>query len=588
MNRLNKILLTLGCALSFTGSLSAQVNTNFQFVSFWQLTNYFNSVINTGINNTNIPTNQNLLVIGGGLTAITNVSSLYTNTNMFTMVSIYSLGGTNYTNIYTNTTVVTNTLTQITLSTNGQPIPIVSGGTGVSTKANLATLVLTNQTLLSSAYFGDLNPTHTNTVTSGSFPVALYPGQMIMTYGQSINGFIGQLYMSGADLSWGSGIQLGKTAIMGSDASQSLLVRGQKGAGETSMISVQNLDTNQYDNITWWDNTGLEQGSIGYANTNTPDYRGVNFLDDQAASGFYFTQAGSLMGGKEKDTGDFVWYQGNSTSSANPFVGLNQIFRIQRATGILYGNGAGLTNISASQVASNTVLYNPTISNLTMNGSFVMTNDVGGSGYFVVGKTGNNPAVTTSPVIYQSITGGNTGFLDTFRIWSPYNLSNQYSDISYENGSSLLGPSDRHQVAVTGVSSQGGNWNGSYTNQGQYGVYSGAWDAGNCFVTEMTGNGSNLWPWIVAGNYSGNAIAPSIFISRGHSHFMITDQLTGSTNYFDFVKSNANFLMPYGSAIMKNIGLTNTTTNLPSNTTTPKYYLTVTNNGVSGSIPIYQ
>lgn len=586
MNKLNKILLTLGCALSFTGSINAQVNTNFQFVSFWQLTNYINGIINSPISGSN-------LVIGSGLLASTN--SINSN---------------------------------ITITTNGIAVTIANGGTGVSDTNSLAVLVRGSLSKLDNSYFADTTPSNTNVANIAAFPVAQYPGQMLMTYGPGIGGQIaGQLFFSGNDLSWRRDLQLGYTSIFANDTggTQALLVKAGNGTGIDNPITLLNADTNHYSAIRWLDSFSSEQGAMGFGNVNVPFYRGINYFEDnQNRNGFYFTGSRNVMGGLEKTTGDFVWYQGNSISSNNPFAGLTQIFRIQRSSGVISGNGSGLTGIIATATngtasvddagyfadhSHNTVANISAFPPAAFPGQMLMTYDstIGGSvsgQLFFAGadkswrrdiQVGRTSILSTAPnaaealLVKQTNATGNTITMQsidsaTFSAidWLDAGGSEKgavgfgnSSVTNYRGVNYIDDSSDANGFYFTGASSLNG---GSLATNGNFVWFTGTSTSSNSPYTglsksfEINRTNGSVNTYVSSTNF-GSSVENVLQVTNFAN---ITNLTAGKINMAGLIKLSSD--LAWSSA----------TTNIPVSTNAPKYYITVTNNNAAGYIPIYQ
>lgn len=207
-----------------------------------------------------------------------------------------------------------------------------------------------------------------------------------------------------------------------------------------------------------------------------------------------------------------------------------------------------ITNLVAGIRATNGNGYNTTISNMTVNGSFLYTNTSTTSNSLRIIVTGTNNPATQMPLLAQVIYGGNTNFLDTLNIACANDLPNNYADITWGNfNSAHIGTAfpDYNQEFEMGISSLNGNWNTPFPGQSNYGVFAGAWQtpAGNCLVLEC--NGTN--PYIIAGHVISGEISPTWFISGGHSNVFVTDRFSGRTNYFDMDRSTASFNVPYGN-----------------------------------------
>lgn len=195
-----------------------------------------------------------------------------------------------------------------------------------------------------------------------------------------------------------------------------------------------------------------------------------------------------------------------------------------------------------------------TFSNLVVNGSFVMTNASTNVFLYMITST-NPPQGTTpfgqSPMFAENIPGGNTGYIDTLSIGCPYDYPNNYADITggfFHNGTPGSGQLGFIQEFAFGMCSTNGNWatNGSYSlaypSQLQYGVYGGS----NFPAIVLELNNGN--PFVVASD-NVNGIVPAFFLSHNATDFMVTDQSTGSTNYFDFNKITGSFQMLYGTNV---------------------------------------
>ena len=310
-------------------------------------------------------------------------------------------------------------------------------------------------------------------------------------------------------------------------------------------------------------------------------------------------------------------------------------------SGTFSGNGAGLTNLAAAIAAvngagTNTTLINASLSatNLQINGAtplfgFVQTNNVGGGGIF------GGQIQPYTPHFGEAIPGGNTNFNDTLQIACDALLSNNYADLSfgYWVGTPYTSANFQTQGGI-GVGSQGGNWNIPFLNQSNWGVY----QPGAFVMCAVGGN-----PIIFAGDILGDPTPgdiPQMFLSHNYTHFFITDQWTGETNYFDFNKTTANFSVPYGTvsavaladgsgtlpaatniaslsganiftgsntfkgsvytaggyaaaAFVGTVTVTNAptfnhTNTAPTNSTTPILWMDVTNNGLVYKMPLYQ
>lgn len=97
-------------------------------------------------------------------------------------------------------------------------------------------------------------------------------------------------------------------------------------------------------------------------------------------------------------------------------------------------------------------------------------------------------------------------------------------------------------------------------------------------------------PWVFAGTANagvGPTGEPEFFMETNHYGMHITDWATGQTNYFNFIRTNANFTVPYGSVIAHNVSFDNPT-NTPANTNLIRSWFTLTNNGAVFYVPMYQ
>ena len=600
MKNLIKIMLVIVCALSIQANVSAQTNTNFMFVSWWQMTNYFAGVVD-GINNFN-SSNTSSLIISSGLTAITNSSAVVTNTNsyIYQYTLIYSNGTTNvnFTNTATNIVVQTNIVSMVTITTNGNTQQIANGGTGVTTLTNLATLVLTNLALNDPAYFADTSPGSTNVVTV--FPVARYPGQLLMTFNSTIGGTLGgQLYMAGSDLSWRRGLELGWTtifAISNDSASQALLVKGGSNSGLGAVMNMQNLDTNKFVNFGWFDSGNTPRGSLGFGNNNAPVYRGINYLDDNNAGvGFYHTGGGTVFGGVEKTTGDLVWYSGISTSSNNPFIGLTNIFRVQRSSGLITGNGGGLTNIN---VALSNLAGTFPQDNINFNGGikaigstqFMSTNlGFGQPNQFLWFFMGNSNLVNSN--LYQTDAGLFLVNLNPTTSGSQLNLVPTSTNQSYpgwintgvtNSDGNPIGYSPNQQLSIImgGVDCQVG---GDLPNIGMIvqnypGRFAIATD--QSYVSGISGN----YPYVLTDPTNAITHFPMWTWTNSPAAFSITNFYRDSLSINN---GNGNVIAGNNFLVKGSLGLNNPT-NVPANTNIVRAYMAITNQGVLYYQSLYQ
>jgi hypothetical protein len=227
-------------------------------------------------------------------------------------------------------------------------------------------------------------------------------------------------------------------------------------------------------------------------------------------------------------------------------------------SGTFTGDAKGLAGLLPQNVAGCTNWWvtatNASVSNLNLSGSFISTNST--SNYFLYNVTGTNPPAAQQPMIAQAIHGGNVNYLDTLLIACAYDLPNNYADIQFGNfNSGNIGSAypQFNAEAVMGLSSMGGNWNFPYPGQSNYGVYDGWWNHRNSFVLELEGGN----PYIIVGDPESGGLIPQVILSRNYEHYLITDQLTGQTNYFDFNKTNATEYLPYGPVVAAGFFTTN-------------------------------
>lgn len=586
--KLNLKKLLIGCALGLSLNASAQPNTNFHLVSYYELTNFFHGFITNGFGSTNP------IIVSSGLSAFTNTNGIF-------------------------------------ITTNGIPITIANGGSGTNSAAGLKTVAGGTIAVSNNAFFGDNNPTDVGIATG--LPTANYPGQLLMTYGQNIGGIYGgQLFISGNDLSWRRGIQTGpitifqyETNVLGAPVvNNPLNVRAGINSAVDNLIMMQNMDSNHYDAITWNDEINFERGAMGFGNAAVPFYKGINYLEDVAdANGFYFVGNSNVMGGLEKTTGDFVWYQGHSSSSNNPFVGLTQIFRIQRSSGILFGNGAGLTGIVASatngtasvdnasyfaDVFNNNVTPTNALPVASFAGQMVMTYDSTIQGQqagqlFFAGADKSwrrDLMLGRVSILGQTVGAGESLLVKTTNmnnVITIQNLStNLFSAIDWlDSTNGVRGDIGFGNVGTTVY--RGVNYaDDNNTNSGFYFTSGGSLNGG-----AQATNGNFVW-------YTGTSTSsnsPYIGLNKSFE----VDRNTGIVNaYGTFITGLArvatitagggtfsnNVVMSSnatinGSAIIAaNLAFTTATTNLPSNTNNPVYYIKITNGGLAGSIPVYQ
>lgn len=171
----------------------------------------------------------------------------------------------------------------------------------------------------------------------------------------------------------------------------------------------------------------------------------------------------------------------------------------------------------------------------------------GPSPHFIYQQT-NIPATYSqgTPIFANFIPGGNPTFNDALIIACDDLLPNGYADIAfgYFGGGLNTDPTNFVTSGGIGVSSYNGNWGTPWLNQSNYGV----WNPGALTVCTVGGTA-----FIVCGDYVGqtlNGDIPEFFISSNGYHVMITDQSSGSTNYFDFNRTNSVLNIPYGGLVI--------------------------------------
>lgn len=228
-------------------------------------------------------------------------------------------------------------------------------------------------------------------------------------------------------------------------------------------------------------------------------------------------------------------------------------------SGTFSGNGSGLTNLAAAIAAVNGVGANTTLTNASVSATNFFLGGLSPNFLYVqsnvLGEIIDGESTETGvPVFANFVPNGNPNYNDCLIVACDDTLTNTYGDIAfgYYGYGDDTSPGNFQTQAGIGISSIGGNWNTPWLNQSNYGIY----QEGSFVLCVVGGN-----PVVFAGNILGNPKGdiPEMFLSHNYTDFMITDQWTGSTNYFDFNKINASFYVPYGAVITPNIYATNVT-----------------------------
>ena len=228
-------------------------------------------------------------------------------------------------------------------------------------------------------------------------------------------------------------------------------------------------------------------------------------------------------------------------------------------SGTFSGNVSGLTNLAAAIATVNGAGTNTTLTNASVSATNLFIGGLSPSFLYVQSNVlgaiiDGEPTQTGVPIFANFVPNGNPNYNDCLIVACDYALTNTYGDIAfgYYGAGDDTSPGNFRTMAGIGVSSIGGNWNTPWLNQSNYGIY----QQGSFVICMVGGN-----PVVFAGNILGNPKGdiPEMFLTQNYTDFMITDQWTGSTNYFDFNKTNANFYVPYGAVITPNIYATNVT-----------------------------
>lgn len=219
--------------------------------------------------------------------------------------------------------------------------PIPTGSVLVISNSANRAAVGGSQVQNNPAYFADAAD---NAIAAG-LPTADFAGQLLMTYNTGIGGNVaGQLFFAGQDLSWRRDLQLGGVTIYQTtgSANDGLYVKVTNGID--NCITLQNQASNHFSAMRFTDFLGSETGAVGYGNTAALIYPDMDFLESYAnGKGFYFVGNGKALGGLERTTGSFVWFDGTTAADTNAvrvakitqagvFTNLSDI----RAGGIVY------------------------------------------------------------------------------------------------------------------------------------------------------------------------------------------------------------------------------------------------------------
>lgn len=179
-----------------------------------------------------------------------------------------------------------------------------------------------------------------------------------------------------------------------------------------NVISVRNMNTQHFSAIRYLDQTGQEQGAVGWGNSSASIFNSILYLESFGGGhGFYFTTAvGGISFGMEKTTTDLVClYPGQQTDGFNA---TNVMFRVVHNTGAVsnYGNmtvgklifaGSGAQQITLAAGSLNASAFDAT-----------QTGTVNHDAMTIDGRAfvGNNPTLTK---VTYDFYGNGTGWAST-------------------------------------------------------------------------------------------------------------------------------------------------------------------------------
>lgn len=191
-----------------------------------------------------------------------------------------------------------------------------------------------------------------------------------------------------------------------------------------------------------------------------------------------------------------------------------------------------LTNVPASNV--NGTITNPVATtNIVINGPNI--------GFKYLQTNIPNTYAQGVPMFCNFVPGGNLQYNDCLIIACNDLLPNSYADIAfgYFGSGNNTDPTNFVTSGGIGVSSAGGNWGIPWTGQSNYGV----WFPGALTLATVGGTA-----FIISGDYPGGpgGDVPEFFVSTNGHFIMMTDRVTGQTNYFVLNRDTANMSIPYG------------------------------------------
>jgi hypothetical protein len=278
--------------------------------------------------------------------------------------------------------------------------------------------------------------------------------------------------------------------------------------------------------------------------------------------------------------------------------------------GSFAGNGGTITNL-------NTANFTGVITNAVSNSFLASSNYF----YYLESRLAGSEAVFMN---FQSNS-------NCINLSVPNDAYGGYASMRFTWGNGPP-PTSFQEVAAIGISTQvSPNFSQPWPNQSNYGIY-----VPGTFYVELDGGK----PWVFAGTGVTGTGVPEMFMEYNHYGIHITDWQSGSTNYFNFNRTNASFSVPYGTVsalaladgtgklpaaadiaslsgtniftgsnaftgsvytasnyavatfvgtvTVTNVPTFNHTNTAPANPATPVLWLDVTNNGSVYKIPLYR